>query len=284
MNRTIFFSRIRRALYRDGLPQQAVDGLNALLDAAPKAWPADWLAYALATAYHETAHTMQPIREKGGNRYFSRYEGRKDLGNTNPGDGVKYHGRGYVQITGRSNYADWGKRLGVDLIGKPDLAMQPRYAMRILWEGMDKGTFTGKGLRAYTKSGELDFVAARRIINGTDKAREIAAIAEAFEDALIDAGYGLPVPEAVARQAEGEPATVEAEPAPEPAAKPSWFEVQVIRPGLTLLTALGLTWDQIMSADPRFLRTLAVVAVLGIALWAFTDQGRRFARKRGWLA
>jgi putative chitinase len=192
MNRTVFFSRIRRALYRDGFPQQAVDGFNALLDAAPNAWPADWLAYALATTYHESAHTMQPIREKGGSRYFSRYEGRKDLGNTQPGDGVKYHGRGYVQITGRRNYADWGKRLGVDLIGRPDLAMQPQHASRILWEGMERGTFTGKSLRTYTKDNELDFVNARRIINGTDKARLIAGYADAILEAIREAEIAIP--------------------------------------------------------------------------------------------
>lgn len=184
MNRTVFFARIRRALYRDGLPQQAVDGFNTLLDAAPDKWPADWLAYALATAYHETAHTMQPIREKGGPRYFTRYEGRKDLGNTKPGDGVKYHGRGYVQITGRRNYQDWSARLGVDLIGNPDLAMQPEHASRILWEGMERGTFTGKSLRTYTKAETLDFISARRIINGTDKASLIAGYADTILDAI----------------------------------------------------------------------------------------------------
>ena len=59
------------------------------------------------------------------------YEGRGDLGNTQPGDGKKYLGRGYIQLTGRANYTYYGKKLGVDLAGNPELAKRPDIAADI---------------------------------------------------------------------------------------------------------------------------------------------------------
>ncbi len=196
LDKTVFFSRLRRTLYRDALPQRAVDGLNFLIDRKPANWSDEWFAYALATTYHETAHTMQPIREKGGAKYFQRYEGRTDLGNVNRGDGVKFHGRGYVQITGRANYADWAKRLGVDIVANPDRTMEPNIAARILFEGMEKGTFTGKSLKSYT-SGGFDRLQARRIINRMDRAALIAGYHDEFLAAIRDARSMRPTAEEV---------------------------------------------------------------------------------------
>lgn len=164
------------------LTQGQVDGFNALLSAM-SAWPVSWVAYGLATAYHETAHTMQPIKEMGGDAYFKRrydIQGEKPglarrLGNVTPGDGVRYAGRGYVQITGRSNYAKFG------IADKPDEALKPDVAARIMVEGMTTGAFTGKKNADYLPG---DYVNARRIINGTDKAHQIAGYARSFEDAL----------------------------------------------------------------------------------------------------
>jgi putative chitinase len=206
LDKTVFFARLRDTLYRDALPQRVVDGLNFLIDRKPAGWSDDWFAYALATAYHETAHTMQPIREKGGPAYFRRYEGRADLGNRNPGDGVKFHGRGYVQITGRRNYTDWSDRLKINMIDRPDNAMKPDVAVRILFEGMERGTFTGKSLRSYT-SGEFDPVNARRIINGMDKAKLIAGYHAEFLAAIRDARSMRPTaPEVEAARPTGKPA------------------------------------------------------------------------------
>ena len=198
MNRATFYTALRKrnsGVFGTSISQGQVDGLEAILNEADKRrMPLKWLAYIFATAYLETAHTMQPVREFGGPKYFKRYEGRRDLGNVTPGDGVKFHGRGYVQITGRRNYADWTNRLGIDLISQPDRTLERIIAMQIMFEGMEKGTFTGKALDDYT-----DYVSMRRIINGTDKANLIAGYAVAFEKALREAGYGQwPVPKPVA--------------------------------------------------------------------------------------
>lgn len=180
-----FFAHVRAGLFRGKLSQSQVDGLNAieaawdeLGDDNPRK-----LAYVLATGFHETARTMQPITEFGGKNYFKRYDGRKDLGNTQPGDGYRFRGRGYVQLTGRTNYADWTKRLGVDLIGNPDLALNPTVAGKIAVTGMMLGAFTGTKLADYIGA-KADYSGARRIINGTDRAATIAGYAREFEAAL----------------------------------------------------------------------------------------------------
>ena len=125
-----FFDTCRAGIMGPTLDNNEVSGASAII-AACEGLPVSWTAYALATAWHETAHSMQPIHEFGGpNYFFRRYDPQgqnprlaRQLGNTQPGDGVKFAGRGYVQLTGRANYAKAGVKLGVDLIGKPDLAL-----------------------------------------------------------------------------------------------------------------------------------------------------------------
>ena len=71
---------------------------------------------------------FQTMKEYASGR---EYENRRDLGNIHPGDGVRYKGRGVIQITGRANYAEYGKLLGVDLINNPELAETPELAVQI---------------------------------------------------------------------------------------------------------------------------------------------------------
>lgn len=176
-----FFEVVRKSL--GPLTQPQVDGFLVLLKAMSP-WPVSWVAYGLATTWHETARTMQPIKEHGGPAYFHRMydiEGQRpakarELGNLTPGDGARYAGRGYVQLTGRTNYA----RYGID--DTPDDAMKPDVAAHILVDGMEKGVFTGKKLADYLPG---NYRGARRIINGTDKADDIAAYALIFEAALM---------------------------------------------------------------------------------------------------
>lgn len=87
---------------------------------------------AIATIAVETG-CFSPIKERGGPTYLTDlYEGRKDLGNDQPGDGAKYRGRGFVQITGRWDYTHFGTEIGEDLEGSPDLAMDPAVAAYVL--------------------------------------------------------------------------------------------------------------------------------------------------------
>lgn len=200
MDRGVFFSKARAGLLGPTLTQSEVDGCNAILDAMAGA-PLAHCAYALGTAYKETAHTMQPIKEFGGDTYFfRRYDPQGQcpsiaaaLGNTQPGDGVKYCGRGYPQMTGRKNYARASAELGVDLIGHPELAMAPTIAARVMRRGMDEGWFTGRSFSTYlppVSPGNLQsFTAARRIINGQDCADEIARYALEFQGYLTAAGW-----------------------------------------------------------------------------------------------
>lgn len=199
MDRAAFFADLRKGLLGPTLDQDEVSGCEAVLDAMA-GLPLSWCAYALATAYHETAHTMQPIREFGGPKYLTRMYDvtgarpalARQMGNTEPGDGVKYCGRGYVQLTWKVNYAKAGAKIGVDLVNHPDRAMVPANAARIMREGMVEGWFTGKRLKDYlpTRLGFLSqYQQARRIINGTDKAALIAGYAMQFEAALVKGGW-----------------------------------------------------------------------------------------------
>ncbi len=177
IDRAAFFSGYRDAFGKLTHPQVVgIDLLLGFIEADPLP-DVRWIAYLLATIKHECADTWMPIDEKGGASYFRKYDGRADLGNTQPGDGARYHGRGYVQLTGRKNYAKMGGLLGTDLIGNPDLAKVPLTAYQIACVGMAKGLFTGKGLMDYLGA-QTDWVNARRIINGTDKAKVIAGYAE----------------------------------------------------------------------------------------------------------
>lgn len=200
-----FFEHVRRRVYGGRLRQSQVDGINAIL-AHTADLPVSHRAYILATVVRETGSKMQPIYEIWGpTAAQKRYEGRKDIGNTEAGDGFKFRGRGYVQITGRSNYKDWGARLGVPLTEDPDLALEPETAMTILVEGMKLGTFTGKKLSDYLPG---DYVQARRIVNRLDHATEIARYAQEFEEALRLAERPVQAP------SEPEPAPMPAEPDP----------------------------------------------------------------------
>lgn len=186
------------------------EGCKVILGAMAGAMPASWAAYSLATTYHETAYTMQPIRERGSgdgpdadpwDDYLEKYDTGKlaeRLGNTPEadGDGVLYAGRGYVQLTGRRNYRFATERLRelgleVDLIADPDAALRTDVASQVLVRGMIEGWFTGKKLRDYIPAAPslAHFTNARRIINGTDRAALIAGYAVKFHAALTAGGW-----------------------------------------------------------------------------------------------
>lgn len=198
MNKELFWEKIRASkIFGATISQSEVDNVEFILDAMTKAnWGIAWMAYGLATAYHETATTMQPIRERGNYDYFENLYGingknptrAKAMGNTQVGDGAKYCGRGFVQLTWKNNYLLAGDAIKIDLVANPELAMIPHHAAVIMCDGMEQGWFTGKGLKHYLlKTGiasKDQFIAARKIINGTDKADKIAQYAIIFQECL----------------------------------------------------------------------------------------------------
>lgn len=219
MDKSKFFASIRRELFDGALTPQQVYRIEVLLDACIAAgWPFAFTSYALATAHHETAN-WSVMKEKGGDAYFKRKYDKagerpakaKELGNVEAGDGVKFAGRGYVQLTGRSNYTKAGKALGLDLLKEPGKVEEPTIAAKVLIWGMSTGAYTGKANRDYLIKSPPDYVNARRIINGTDKASMIATYAKEFQAALVGSGYGKAPPAAAPAPAEP------AKPVPAPA-------------------------------------------------------------------
>jgi hypothetical protein len=144
-------------------------------------------SYVLATVRHESNMGMNMTEFASGRAYEGNV---KTLGNTEPGDGPRYRGRGYVQVTGRVNYQYWTDRLGSDLVGNPDLATDPEIAATITVLGMADGTFTGVGLDRYINNRRTDFVNARRIINGDLRKNggRIAGFAHRYLNAMTRAG------------------------------------------------------------------------------------------------
>jgi putative chitinase len=178
IDRAVFFAAVRKSVF-GRLKQAQVDGMTRILAYREEKWPRvpdAELAYILATVYHETAREMQPIREKGSIAYLSS----KNY--------FPWYGRGLVQVTWKSNYAKWN-------IHNADDALQWDVSLRVLFEGMIKGMFTGKKLSDYIGPRHADYVGARRIVNGTDKASLIAGYANAFQDALEDARVAGPSPD-----------------------------------------------------------------------------------------
>ncbi len=206
MNRKIFFDHVRASLFGGALDQDQVDGLNFILSQWGETGFTDrrWLAYALATAAHETAWTIQPIRE------YKRGRGKK-YGRKDPQTGQTYYGRGYVQLTWKYNYRTASQAMGIDFVNDPDLVMEPANAAFIMFQGMKDGWFTTKKFADYINEHECDYWNARRIINGTDRAGDIAGYAEDFEKA-IEAAWE---------------ARTEPEPEPESSAPETFFELLV---------------------------------------------------------
>jgi putative chitinase len=209
VDRAKFFTKVRQKPFGGRLKVSQVQGMEAILHM----WEARFwtrtsvpqMAVILATTYHETAHTMQPIREIGNSAYFTRLydvkgsnpDRARKYGNVNPGDGIRYNGKGYVQLTWRGNYRTATLRLrelkliepDIDFEKQPELVMMPDFALLILFIGMEEGWFTGQKLDSIVDDrvdGDefKDFVASRKIINGKDRDQLIAGYAMDFLAAL----------------------------------------------------------------------------------------------------
>jgi predicted chitinase len=199
INRDFFFEHIREKLFPNGLNQSQVDGHNAILDAWERDHAADddrWLAYVLATAYHESAHTLQPVRETLANsddQAAKRLEAAWDSGKLpwvktpywrKDAEGKYWFGRGLVQITFKPNYQKLGDAIGVDLVADPDRTLEMDVAVKIIFYGMLHGSFTGRKLADYFSKTAADWVNARKIVNGLDRADAIAGYGKSYYAAL----------------------------------------------------------------------------------------------------
>ncbi len=176
LDRNRFFAAARACPFDGFLRQGQVDGCTFILDQWDLRKPDGdrrWLAYMLATTFHETDRLMQPIEEYG-------HGAGHPYGVRDPRTGQVYDGRGDVQLTWEKNYEMMGARLGLDLPGHPELALDPKIAADIMFIGMEYGLFTGLGLPRFFNATVDDPVGARRIINGTDRAETIAGYHAGF--------------------------------------------------------------------------------------------------------
>ena len=180
INRKYYFDSVRGSLFSGSMSQKQVDGQDALLDWSEQlSWDDRWLAYLLATTYHETALTMQPIAEygKGKGKPYGQPDG--------PYNQV-YYGRGFVQLTWYDNYDKQDKKLKLNgqLVKTADTALDLQIATQIIFGGMADGDFTGVGLPKYINDQQTDFYNARKIVNGLDQASTIQGYAVKFLNAI----------------------------------------------------------------------------------------------------
>lgn len=189
MNRAAFYDHVRAKLGR--LSTLQVQGFEAILDAIEGA-PLSHQAYMLATAWHETAKTMQPVREafnlsenwrKKNLRYWPHY------------------GRGYVQTTWERNYRKLDEASAAAGLTKPseiltnlDLAMRPDIAALALRKGMEDGWYDSNGKKMSQRlpmkgvATREQYVNARKLVNVLDKADLIEVYAQVFERGLRNGG------------------------------------------------------------------------------------------------
>jgi putative chitinase len=181
-DREIFFDNVRNKLFDGALTQQQVDGCGVILGLWEGQYTGTpmidirWLAYILATVFHECATTMWPITEYGSQSYL---QGKPYW---------PYIGRGFVMITWEENYRNASQQLSLtgtrDLVEHPELALDSLISARILFRGMAEGWFTGKKLGQYFNDSKNDPVNARQIVNGNDDDELIASYHADFLAAL----------------------------------------------------------------------------------------------------
>jgi len=221
MDRAKFFASVRASgVLGAALSAGQVANVETILDEAQRrGTPLRHLAYALGTARHEVGSAMAPISENlnysakrltevwpsrfpstGSAKPYANnpqrlankvYADRMGNGPEASGDGWRYRGRGYPQVTGEANYAKVSPFVGIDLIADPDRLMEPRIAAIAMLEGMKRGTFTTKKFSDYLDGDNPRWSSARAIINGDVETNglKVAGYAGKFAEALRAAGY-----------------------------------------------------------------------------------------------
>ena len=200
MDRKVFYDGVRHGPFPGKFTQDQVDGMNVILDEwdKRKLTELSWLAYMLATTFHETATRMEPVIEtRGANEAAnpSVDEAIRRLDNAfaagklkwvktpywrKDANGQSWLGRGFVQLTHKTNYQNAEAKTGIPCATQPDLMLQAAPAASVMFGGMIGGWFTGKKLADFLGGGKTDFFNARTIINGHDRAQDIANYADKF--------------------------------------------------------------------------------------------------------
>jgi len=222
-------------------------------------------AYVLATAFWETARTMEPVREAF---WLSEAWRKKNLRY------YPWYGRGFVQLTWERNYHKASGELGIDLTTDPDRVMQPDISAEILVIGSRDGWFTGQKLGDYLTPETSNYRGARRVINGTDKAAAIAEIAREYETALTRDGYsGEKAPTVVNDRRDGT--------APRRNPMQSTTNQATLAATTGTLAAQSQTvketvgsYSETFGIPPQL---ILVVIVLGALAWIFRERLRKWA-------
>lgn len=258
VDKKFFFDAVRQSLFDGSMTETQVAVLDGIIDSFSGSL--DQMAYVMATPYHEVGWPLEPatenlhytaarIREVWPSRFKTveaakPYAGNPEalgnkvyggrLGNDQPGDGYRYRGRGLSQITGKGMYDKFGKLMSIDLVGNPDLALQPKIASRILVVGMRDGLFTGKKLSDFINDKEVHYISARAIINGDVKAngQKIGSYANKFRRALRESSVITETPTEQIK-----PDTVSTKPS-----KSGWTVILTMLAGIAAAIFKGLGW------------------------------------------
>lgn len=199
-----FFDSVRYSLFDGRINQDQVRGCEAIL-AASAGLPLRQRAYLLATTYLETARSMLPVKETVMPHHQNKNPSDKEVIRRldvafakgrmpqvkTPYWREGWFGRGYPQLTHKANYERAGRELGLDLMANRDLALVPEISAKILVRGCTEGWFTGAKLSDFS-----DYVEMRKVVNGTDRAAEIAGYARKFEAAIRELPASEPAPAA----------------------------------------------------------------------------------------
>lgn len=228
-------------------------------------------AYLLATTWWETAHTMLPVEEAF---YLKDRVSDLDAWRKRNLRYYPWHARGYVGVTWERNYHKLSKETGVDVVSQRSKAMEKDVAAVALVVGCMQGWWTGKKLTDYVTLQKSDFVGARRVVNGTDKARAIAEVARDYDDALLTEGYGVTQvsPPVANERRDGTPP------------RDSIFSSKTIRAALAAIAAMiANTSEQLQSVVSTVTETFGVSAemallVVGLAAAGYVlyDRNRKF--------
>jgi hypothetical protein len=204
INRKAFFAAVRTSLFGGHLTDSQVAGCEAIIDEFERRGLTDlrWLAYMLATAFHETAGTMQPVIETRQPYETSNPSVDDAIARLNrawrlkrmpwvkqpywykDGDGLSWLGRGLPQVTHKANYAWAEAETGIRFTADPDLMLVMVNAVPVMFIGMIEGKFTGRKLSSYFNEVTDDPRNARRIINALESADKVVHHYNRFLEAL----------------------------------------------------------------------------------------------------